>query len=126
MDLRCSGSDAPIVTRYRHSPRRKRSHRDVSSLPRERVRSTAQLRRCTRRRRRTAVHALQTSIIRPHLTALAIVLIGLSFILVTGLLHGDGDLSQHHRYGAFTPLPAASTPEATGYRVGADTPPFAA
>lgn len=40
--------------------------------------------------------------------------VGLSFILVTGLLHGDGDLSQHHRYGAFTPLPAAFTPEATG------------
>jgi hypothetical protein len=40
LDLLCSGSDAPIVTRYRTSPSRKCPDRDAYSLPRERVRSS--------------------------------------------------------------------------------------
>jgi len=38
LDLRCSGSDAPTVTRYRASLRRKCADPDARSLPRERVR----------------------------------------------------------------------------------------
>src|ERR1700674_2930361 len=33
LDLRCSGSDAPIVTRYRASPRRNCANRDACSPP---------------------------------------------------------------------------------------------
>jgi hypothetical protein len=33
LDLRCSGSDAPAVTRYRTSPHRKRADRDTRLPP---------------------------------------------------------------------------------------------
>jgi len=42
LDLQCSGSGSPTVTRYRTSPRRKCADRDACSLPRERVRSSTQ------------------------------------------------------------------------------------
>src|SRR6266446_10441304 len=51
LDLRCSGSDAPIVTPYRsptHRHRQKCTRLDAA-LPRERVRSMPQLRPCADR-----------------------------------------------------------------------------
>ena len=92
MDLRCSGSDAPMVTRYGTSPPRKRPHADVRSLPRERVRSSARLSHPTAVRERVLLPLLRHSfdsrygrIIGSHASPFARVSGGLRVFIVSAL-----------------------------------------